>query len=99
VNLGDTMEIEIGYNKCVIVSKSDVKIGRLERKIEKLKQQRDYYKNHFEHYKHVISMQPYLERRLTSYEENKKELERIKGLEARVKEQEKLIKLLSEKTN
>lgn len=81
------------------IPRKDVKIGRLERKIEKLKQQRDYHKKQREHYAHVISMQPHLERRWNSYEEGKKERERIKGLEARVKEQEQLIKLLSEKTN
>lgn len=76
-------------------STSDVKIGRLQRKIEKLKKQRDHYKELYEHYEKVISMQPYIERRYNSFIEMKKEVERIRGLEARVKEQEKLIKLLS----
>lgn len=73
----------------------DVKIGRLQRKIEKLTQQRDHYKQKHDYYANVISMQPYLERRWTSFEERRKEQERIKGLEARVKEQEQLIKILN----
>lgn len=74
---------------------SVVKIGRLQRKLEKTKQQRDHYKELYEHYANVISMHPYLERRWESYQEMVKERERIKQLEKRVKEQEQLIKLLN----
>lgn len=76
-------------------STSEVRIGRLERKLNKVKKQRDHYKELYEHYAKVISMQPYIERRYNSFIEMQKEVQRIRGLEARVKEQEKLIKLLS----
>ena len=73
----------------------DIRIGRLEKKIRKLTKQRDFYKERHEHYAHVISMQPYLESRWKNYEERKKEQERVKCLEARCKEQEQLIRLLT----
>lgn len=76
-----------------------VRIGRLEKKIRKLEQQRDHFKERYEHYAHVISMQPYLERRWESYTAMKTEIERIKQLEARVREQALLIKALSEVHN
>ena len=44
-------------------------------------------------------MQPHLERRYNSYTDMKKEIERVKAVEARVKEQAVLIKLLTEKKN
>jgi hypothetical protein len=40
-----------------------IKIGRLLRKIAKLQEQRDQSKALVEHYKHVLEVQPYLERR------------------------------------
>lgn len=76
-------------------STSDVRIGRLERKIEKLKKQRDHYKELYEHYATVISLQPYLERRWEDYEKRKIRDQYHKDLEKRVKEQEQLIKLLT----
>ena len=76
-------------------STSDVREGRLLKKIEKLKQQRDHYKELYEHYQKVISMQPYLKRRWEGYEERQKEQDRVLGLEQRIKEQETLIQLLS----
>lgn len=76
-------------------STSDVREGRLLKKIEKLKKQRDYHKQKHEYYAKVISMQPYLEKRYVSYEDAKTERQRTKDLEARNKEQAQLIKLLS----
>lgn len=72
----------------------DIRIGRLEKKIRKLIQQKDFHKERHEYYAKVISMQPYIERRWKNYEERIKEQERVKDLENRVKEQEALIKLL-----
>ncbi len=78
----------------------DIRIGRLEKKIRKLTQQRDFHKKQHEHYAHVISMQPYIESRWDDYEERKRKREYYKGLEKRVKEQETLIHLLTkEETN
>ena len=73
----------------------DIRIGRLEKKIRKLTKQRDHYKEQHSHYANVISMQPYLEYRWDSYEARRKEQERVKGLEARIKEQAQLIRLLT----
>lgn len=77
-------------------STSDVRIGRLLKKIEKLKKQRDYHQQKHTYYAKVISMQPYLEKRYVGYEEAKIERQRIKDIEARNKEQAQLIKLLLE---
>jgi hypothetical protein len=76
-------------------STSDIREGRLLKKIEKLKNQRDHYKQKQEYYAKVISMQPYLERRFESYAEMKEERERVKALEKRVKEQEQLIVMMN----
>lgn len=69
-------------------------VGRLQRKIAKLKNQRDHYKERYDHYKHVINTQPFLERRWTSYEQMRKDIQYKKDLEQRVKEQSDLIKAL-----
>ena len=79
------------------ITKDQVIIGRLKRKIAKLLQQRDNATEKLSHYQHVLSMQPHLERRYNSYTDMKKEIERVKSLEARVKEQAALIKILTEK--
>lgn len=77
----------------------EVREGRLLRKIEKLKMQRDHWKKQHDYYAEVISMQPYLERRHKSFTEMKQEIQRVKDLETRVKEQAKLIELLTTKTH
>jgi hypothetical protein len=69
----------------------EVKIGRLTRKLAKMKDQRDKARADLAHYAKVISMQPYLESRYNSYEERVAERQRVKDLEARVKEQAALI--------
>jgi hypothetical protein len=69
----------------------EVKIGRLTRKLAKMKDQRDKARADLEHYAKVISMQPYLETRYKTYEERVAERQRVKDLEARVKEQAALI--------
>lgn len=76
-------------------SASDVREGRLRKKIAKLQQQRDYWKKQHDYYARVISLQPYLESRYKTYEARKAEQERIKQLEKRVKEQEMLIRILA----
>ena len=73
----------------------NVKLSRLQRKIEKLKKQRDYHAQRHEYYAKVISMQPYIEKRWTDYQERKNEQERVKNLEQRVDEQALLIRILS----
>lgn len=78
-------------------SADQVTIGRLRKKITKLLQQRDNFAKQLTHYQHVLSMQPHLTTRYEAYEKLKAERERVKALEKRVKEQELLIKLLTEK--
>ena len=70
-------------------------IGRLNKKIDRLKRQRDFHQQRHQHYAKVISLQPYIEKRWQGYEERIKELERVKQLDKRVKEQEMLIRILA----
>jgi uncharacterized coiled-coil protein SlyX len=72
----------------------EVQITRLTKKLNKIRDQRDKARKDLEHYKKVISMQPYLENRFKSYEERIADRNRVKDLEARVVEQAKLIQLL-----
>ena len=76
-------------------STSDIREGRLLKKIEKLKKQRNHYKAQHDYYAKVISLQPYLEKRYQDYSARVAEQDRVKGLENRIKEQELLIRLLS----
>lgn len=69
--------------------------GRLKKKIEKLKKQRDYWKKLHDHYANVISLQPFLETRYKRYEERIAEQNEKKHLTKRVKEQEILIRILT----
>ena len=81
------------------LSKDQITIGRLKKKIEKLKNQRDSYKKKYEHYKLVFNESPYVESRYNRYMafiENTKTLKAdMKQLEARCKEQAMLIDELS----
>lgn len=76
------------------LDKNLVVIGRLKKKIEKLKKQRDHYKECHEYYAKVISMQPYLERRYESYTERVARDELNKKNAKTVIEQSKLIEML-----
>ncbi len=71
-----------------------IKIGRQAKRIAKLIKQRDYFKKQFEHYQHVLNMQPHLETRFSTYSERVEERKRVKFLEQRVEEQALLIKKL-----
>lgn len=73
---------------------SDIKVGRLLKKIEKLKKQRDFHKARHEHYATVISLQPHLETRYKSYEERVRNQNEIEQMKRRVEEQEALIRIL-----
>lgn len=107
--IGTTKALEILYewdqarnrldnlNKTSDVAKEPyltTKIGRLKRKIEKLKNQRDHYKEQHSHYAHIIEMQPYIERRWTSYTERVEREKQNKQNANTVEEQSKLISLL-----
>jgi conjugal transfer/entry exclusion protein len=72
----------------------EVEIGRLTKKLNKMRDQRDKARKDLEYYKKVISMQPYLAKRYDSYQDRIAEMQRVRGLEDRIKEQAELIKLL-----
>lgn len=77
-------------------SPEDIQIGRLERKIEKLKRQVNYYKEQCCHYQAVINLHPGLVTRHRTYTEFLEEKKRVAQLEERVREQAKLILLMEE---
>lgn len=72
-------------------NKEQVIIGRLQKKLNKMKDQRDKARSDLKYYEKVISLQPYLETRYKSYEERVAAQQRVKDMEARVKEQAELI--------
>jgi uncharacterized coiled-coil protein SlyX len=72
----------------------EVQLARLTKKLNKMRDQRDKARADLEHHKKVLSMQPHLETRYKNYTEMVAERQRVKDLEARVKEQAKLIELL-----
>ena len=78
------------------LTKHEIQIGRLNKKMNKLRDQRDKARKELEHYAKVISMQPHLERRYESYAERVAERKRVKDLEARVEEQAKLLEFYRE---
>ncbi len=73
---------------------TDVKINRLKRKILKLQNQRDHYKEQNTLLDKMIRMYPLIKSDYKKYEENRERIVRLKDLENRVKEQEFLIRLL-----
>jgi ppGpp synthetase/RelA/SpoT-type nucleotidyltranferase len=77
------------------VADLQIMVGRLQKKVAKLQQQRDYYRQRCEHYREVLSMHPAIEFNHRTYTEQKAERERMRGLEQRVNEQAMLIKKLS----
>jgi hypothetical protein len=74
-----------------------IKIGRQEKHIEKLKKQRDHYKTEYTKLVDVLQLAPFIQDRYTAWQKAREERERVKGLDARVKEQELLIKELTKK--
>ena len=75
----------------------EIELGRLTKKLNKIKDQRDKARKDLEYYKKVISMQPYIAKRYESYENRIAEIKRVKDLETRVQEQAKLIDALRPK--
>lgn len=78
--------------------KSLIKIARLRRKIDRLQKQKKFFEQQVEHFKEVLNSVPHITRTYNSYTEAVKERERVKALEQRCKEQELLIKHLSNNT-
>lgn len=71
-----------------------IKIGRLEKKIKKLIQQRDHFKQEFDRYFKIFAEQQWIAHHHRSYNEFLKERKELADLKARVTEQELLIKAL-----
>jgi flagellar biosynthesis chaperone FliJ len=74
--------------------KPDVTVGRLQKRIAKLQQQRDHFRHQCEVYREVMQMHPHLEYSHKRWAEERAERERVRGLEDRIKEQAALIKQL-----
>jgi len=73
----------------------DVTIGRLRRRIERLKKQRDHFRKQAELRQQMIDLAPYIERRWKTHTEALAEQARVKDLERRVREQAMLIERLA----
>lgn len=71
-----------------------VKIGRLYKKVERLKEQRDYWKQRATAYETVMSWHSGIRSSYDAYKERQAEREHMRALEARVKEQALLISKL-----
>ena len=71
-----------------------VRIGRLTKKADKLRDQRDKARKELEQYKKILDNHPYIQFRHKNYTEMVNERQRVKALETRVEEQAKLIQLL-----
>ena len=76
------------------LERARISLGRVQRKLEKVKKQRDAYWEQLLHFKYVLDICPYIMSRHERYEERKKEHERVKAQDKRVIEQEQLIILL-----
>jgi len=76
------------------LTREEVRINRLLKKIEKLKKQVAHYKNRCRAYQSILDMHPLIERRFLTHEEQIAERNRVRVLEKRVLEQEKLIALM-----
>lgn len=72
----------------------EIRIGRLEKRIRKLTEQRDHYKTEYLKLREFLDMFPYYERRARQLFEERDERKRVKEIETRCKEQAELIKKL-----
>ena len=80
--------------KIMIENSPEVRIGRLQKKIEKLKKQRDFHQERHEHYAKVLSLQPFLERRYELFTERVEREKQNKQNVKTIEEQSKLIDML-----
>lgn len=78
------------------MTEESVTIGRLKKKILKLQKQRDHFKEQNALINKMISLYPYIKSTYESYKKTEVALNRLKELETRVKEQDLLIRILSE---
>ncbi len=73
------------------LTKEQIKIGRLLKKIEKLKQQRDHFKGALEHYQYVLNIHPAVLSRYNTLTRMVAEQDKNRANAKRVVEQEALI--------
>lgn len=73
----------------------DIKIGRLRKRIDKLTQQREFWRKRCEDYAAVLNLHPAIEYHGRKWAEIKAERARVRELEQRVEEQALLIQKLS----
>ena len=77
----------------------DVTIGRLRRRIDRLKTQRDYFLDQVAHYQKILRDAPFIERQWERHQERVRDSRRLKELEVRVQEQSALIERLMKENN
>jgi predicted RNase H-like nuclease (RuvC/YqgF family) len=75
--------------------KAQIIIGRMKKRVAKLQQQRDHFRQQCDTYRAVLNLHPSLEHRHKTWTEQKAERERVRGLEQRIKEQAALIETLA----
>jgi hypothetical protein len=76
-------------------SKHEIELGRLTKKMNRVKDQRDKARHELAQYKTVMQDMPNLQRRYDEYQKWKKEQETMRSLMTRVNEQSLLIKKLT----
>ena len=84
-------------NDVVRPDKHAVELGRLTKKLNKMKDQRDKARALLENYKVVMRELPNLKRRYDDYQQWKKEQETLHSMKARINEQSLLISKLTGK--
>ena len=78
------------------MTEESVTIGRLKKKILKLQGQRDHFREQDVLTNRMLSLYPYIKSSYESYKKAEAAQNRLKELEARVREQDLLIRILSE---
>ena len=78
------------------MTEESVTIGRLKKKILKLQKQRDHFKEQNTLCNSMLSLYPYIKSSYESYKKAEAAQNRLKELETRVREQDLLIRILSE---
>jgi hypothetical protein len=78
------------------MTEESVTIGRLKKKILKLQKQRDYFREQNTLCNSMLSLHPYIKRDYETHKKAEAAQNRLKELESRVREQDLLIRVLSE---
>jgi hypothetical protein len=96
-NSGDSAHVCFPIN--VKPSSHEVTIGRLTKKMNKIKDQRDKARHELAQYKTVLRDLPNLQRRYDDYQKWKKEQETLHTMKTRIIEQSLLIERLQKELN